>query len=201
MACMGVGFVWIGDLPVTSQPTIEQQVDCLNLVQKGFIALYANFDEDLCLIPKSPFYLEGVGGEFGNNLLHDVSLYISKIKLALIIPLYKHLMHLLAYSEPWFLSFSLIGKSMQISFGWVKRVCNFVAHTAAKLAICSNMSFYFNNDNLPTELVSACKPNYDYEINEEDDGSKISKDDVSEISEEDDVPEISEEHDVVEGDL
>ena len=32
---MGVGFVWISDLPVTSQPTIEQQVDYLNLVRKG----------------------------------------------------------------------------------------------------------------------------------------------------------------------
>nr|POE75093.1 atp-dependent 6-phosphofructokinase 3 [Quercus suber] len=39
----------------------------------GFIALYANFDEDLCLIPESPFYLEGVGGEFGNKLHQDVT--------------------------------------------------------------------------------------------------------------------------------
>nr|POE52986.1 atp-dependent 6-phosphofructokinase 3 [Quercus suber] len=46
-----------------------------------FIAFYANFDEDLCLIPESPFYLEGVGGEFGNKLHQDVSLYISKIKI------------------------------------------------------------------------------------------------------------------------
>ena len=32
---MGVGLVWIGDLPFTSQPTIEQQVGYLNVVQKG----------------------------------------------------------------------------------------------------------------------------------------------------------------------
>ena len=48
------------------------------------MALHANFDEDLCLIPMSPFYLEGAGGEFGNNLLHDVSLYISKIKVCML---------------------------------------------------------------------------------------------------------------------
>ncbi|KAK7831655.1 rhomboid-like protein 2 [Quercus suber] len=30
----------------------------------------------MCLIPKSPFYLEGAGGEFGNKLPQDVSLYI-----------------------------------------------------------------------------------------------------------------------------
>ena len=46
------------------------------------------------------------------------------------------------------------------SFRWVKRVCNFVAHTAAKLAIRSNMYFYFNNDNLLAEPVSACKVGY-----------------------------------------
>ncbi|KAK7815925.1 rhomboid-like protein 5 [Quercus suber] len=46
-----------------------------------FIALYANFDKDLCLIPESPFYLEGAGEEFGNKLHKDVSLYISKIKV------------------------------------------------------------------------------------------------------------------------
>ncbi|KAK7843275.1 hypothetical protein CFP56_012741 [Quercus suber] len=37
-----------------------------SLVGLGFIAKYANCGEDLCLIPESPFYLEGAGGEFGN---------------------------------------------------------------------------------------------------------------------------------------
>ncbi|KAK7826777.1 putative disease resistance protein rga3 [Quercus suber] len=32
---MGVGFVWVSDLPITSQPCIEQQADCLNVVQKA----------------------------------------------------------------------------------------------------------------------------------------------------------------------
>nr|POF08290.1 hypothetical protein CFP56_69264 [Quercus suber] len=42
------------------------------LAINGFIALYANFDEEyLCLIPKSPFYLEGAGGELGNKLGQD----------------------------------------------------------------------------------------------------------------------------------
>ncbi|KAF3967156.1 hypothetical protein CMV_008824 [Castanea mollissima] len=110
----------------------------------GFIALYANFDEDLCLIPKSPFYLEGAGGEFGNNLLHDITFESLALQLALFIPVkesakvlimfnqpvvYECFVHhplvilltaleasnaLLAYWEPWFLSFSLIGQFMQI---------------------------------------------------------------------------------------
>ncbi|KAK7826778.1 rhomboid-like protein 2 [Quercus suber] len=72
---LNIRFVRVGDLTITSQPTIEQQADSWNLVQKGFIALYANFDEEyLCLIPKSPFYLEGAGGELGNKLGQDVTL-------------------------------------------------------------------------------------------------------------------------------
>ena len=55
---------------------------------------------------------------------------------------------------------SVSDSCLRFSFQWVKRVCNSVAHTAAKLAIRSNMSFYFNNDNLPAELVSACKVDY-----------------------------------------
>ncbi|KAL0009481.1 hypothetical protein SO802_010983 [Lithocarpus litseifolius] len=81
MAREGFDGVWEWDFPITGQPCIEQQVDYLNLVQKGFIALYANFDEDLCLIPESTFYLEGASGEFRNKLLQDVSLYISNIKV------------------------------------------------------------------------------------------------------------------------
>ncbi|KAK7817732.1 hypothetical protein CFP56_042448 [Quercus suber] len=74
---LNIRFVRVGYLTITSQPTIEQQADSWNLVQKGFIALYANFDEEyLCLIPKSPVYLEGAGGELGNKLGQDVSLYI-----------------------------------------------------------------------------------------------------------------------------
>ncbi|KAF3963899.1 hypothetical protein CMV_011756 [Castanea mollissima] len=53
-----------------NQPVVYE---CFYSSSLGFIALYANFDEDLCLIPKSPFYLEGAGGEFGNNLLHDIT--------------------------------------------------------------------------------------------------------------------------------
>ena len=34
----------------------------------------------MCLSPKSPFSLEGAGGEFGNKLHQDVSLYFWKIK-------------------------------------------------------------------------------------------------------------------------
>ena len=29
-----MGFVWVGDLPITSQPTTEQQADCLNQSKK-----------------------------------------------------------------------------------------------------------------------------------------------------------------------
>lgn len=36
-------------------------------------------------------------------------------------------------------------------------MCNSVAHTAAKIAIRSNMSFCFNVDNLSADLVSAYK--------------------------------------------
>ena len=36
-------------------------------------------------------------------------------------------------------------------------MCNSVAHTAAKIAIPSNMSFCFNDDNLSADLVSAYK--------------------------------------------
>ena len=55
---------------------------------------------------------------------------------------------------------SVSDSCLRFSFQWVKRVCNSVAHTAAKLAIRSNVSFYFNNDNLTAELVSACKVDY-----------------------------------------
>ena len=36
-------------------------------------------------------------------------------------------------------------------------MCNSVAHTSAKIAIRSNMSFCFNDDNLSADLVSAYK--------------------------------------------
>ena len=55
---------------------------------------------------------------------------------------------------------SIFESCLHFSFRWVKRACNSVAHTAAKLTMRSNMSFYFNNDNLPAELVSACKVYY-----------------------------------------
>uniref|UniRef100_A0A7N2LKK1 Integrase catalytic domain-containing protein n=1 Tax=Quercus lobata TaxID=97700 RepID=A0A7N2LKK1_QUELO len=55
-----------------SPPKINLQIS-----SPRFIAWYANFDEEyLCLIPKSPFYLEGASGELGNKLGQDVSLYI-----------------------------------------------------------------------------------------------------------------------------
>ncbi|KAK7838786.1 hypothetical protein CFP56_019087 [Quercus suber] len=107
-----------------------------------FIALYANFDEDLCLIPESPFYLEGAGGEFGKKLHQDVSLVFSLASVlnVLIVVLgnceqityetleaFSYMMTcemtisvgafgaLLYLWEPWFLNFSLIGQSMQRS--------------------------------------------------------------------------------------
>ena len=42
------------------------------------------------------------------------------------------------------------------SFRWVKQLCNSMAYTATKLAIRSNMSVYFSNNNLPKKVVSAC---------------------------------------------
>ncbi|KAF3947156.1 hypothetical protein CMV_026675 [Castanea mollissima] len=120
----------------------------------GFISLYANFDKDLCLIPKChPFTLK----ELVENLEITYSM-ISPLKLALFMPVkesakvlimfnqpvvYECFVHhplvilltaleasnaLLAYWEPWFLSFSLIGQFMQIS------TFNSCAHYSHKFA-------------------------------------------------------------------
>nr|POE97414.1 atp-dependent 6-phosphofructokinase 1 [Quercus suber] len=40
--------------------------------------MYVNHVVDHCFIPESPFYLEGVAGQFGNKLLQYMSLRISQ---------------------------------------------------------------------------------------------------------------------------
>ena len=40
--------------------------------------MYATHVVDCCFIPVSPFYLEGVAGQFGNKLFQYVSLLISR---------------------------------------------------------------------------------------------------------------------------
>ncbi|KAK0605031.1 hypothetical protein LWI29_021998 [Acer saccharum] len=55
---------------------------------RGFIATYATLasrDVDCCLIPESPFYLEGLGGHMAIVIAEDVGSWISqKIKGTLI---------------------------------------------------------------------------------------------------------------------
>ncbi|MDM1359832.1 reverse transcriptase-like protein, partial [Myroides marinus] len=47
-----------------------------------------------------------------------------------------------------------------ILFFWVRRNCNSAAHSIAKFAVSSNMSFIFNSGNLPCALELVCKEDY-----------------------------------------
>ncbi|XP_023912636.1 uncharacterized protein LOC112024225 [Quercus suber] len=49
---------------------------------------------------------------------------------------------------------------VSFAFVWVPRSCNGVAHHAAKAALESRMSFCFHKDNLPPDLLVACKEDF-----------------------------------------
>ncbi|KAF3971073.1 hypothetical protein CMV_005282 [Castanea mollissima] len=66
------------------------------LAINGFISLYANFDEDLCLIPKChPFTLK----ELVENLEITYSM-ISPLKLALFMPVKESAKVLIMFNQP-----------------------------------------------------------------------------------------------------
>ena len=44
-----------------------------------------------------------------------------------------------------------------VSFSWVRRSGNSIAHAAAKLSLNSCLDFYFNKGTLPPSLEAACK--------------------------------------------
>ncbi|KAL0012915.1 hypothetical protein SO802_008023 [Lithocarpus litseifolius] len=85
----GSGIIWLLICPlqaslVLSSKKIEPSPEGLrkDVLAKDagdrFIAMYANHVVDCCFIPESPFYLEGVAGQFGNKILPYVSLRISQ---------------------------------------------------------------------------------------------------------------------------
>ena len=53
-------------------------------------------------------------------------------------------------------SFSFIS----VKFSWVRILGNAAAHEAAKFALTSCQSFFFNNGNLPAVLESVCRADY-----------------------------------------
>nr|POF23729.1 hypothetical protein CFP56_71569 [Quercus suber] len=76
------------------------------LAINGFIALYANFDEEyLCLIPKSPVYLEGAGGELGNKLGQDLILTLRLSSAVAIMHTYERCARvLIMFNQPWYMN-------------------------------------------------------------------------------------------------
>jgi len=56
--------------------------------------------------------------------------------------------------------FSVCLSFISVSFVWVRRVCNMVAHEATKFALQTPESCCFSLDSLPLVLVTACKADF-----------------------------------------